>query len=484
MKNLLLTCAMVIALSLAYSQPPAVGYQTLIGSPAQYLGHEVIMSPFDSLRHELKSSRPIVVDHSFRMPPIGDQGHQGSCTAWALTGALGFYKQKTFSPAFIYNLVHHHGARPGITFPDALNFVIQNGGALMSEFPYDQDDDSTRPSPELRIKSLYYQVATWRYTRNAEIVKDSLAAGHVVLTALTYHNGSGHAICLVGYNDTINLGGGDIGGFKYWTSVGTAYGENGYGWIPYNAYEITTNPYFYFLVDGLDLIPEIIFPMDFNLATKAYYWSERPENQVANFYFLSGRDTLRKVTLVPSQDKFYLRVNHLADIQGATSLVVESSVRCWTNHIPYMSLEFYDASYLDDRGQNLALEFVSELKTAIFDSLITAWDSNYDARTTLTVRIDLPQSGSLEEKEGSGGLQVCPNPCREQANLRFNLPVASQLDFSLYDALGRVILTWSKTCPAGDNLINFSVANLPVGFYTVRTLNQGKMMVKKILVNH
>ena len=67
-------------------------------------------------------------DISKQMPPVGDQGQQGSCTAWA----IGYY-QKThyeyrehhwndstssheFSPAFIYNQIDG-GADQGSSFP-------------------------------------------------------------------------------------------------------------------------------------------------------------------------------------------------------------------------------------------------------------------------------------------------------------------------------------------------------------------------------
>jgi len=102
---------------------------------------------------------PTSVDWSSKEPPVGDQGAQGSCTAWA----TGYYyktfqegKEQSwsltsidhqFSPAFIYNqiMVGHDW---GSSIPDALQLLVDKGCDTLAVFPYNQYDYTTQPTSE------------------------------------------------------------------------------------------------------------------------------------------------------------------------------------------------------------------------------------------------------------------------------------------------------------------------------------------------
>ena len=85
---------------------------------------------------------PARVDLSVNMPPIGNQGKQGSCVAWAVAYALKSYQEKleekkpftsgtqldqqrVFSPSFIYNQINR-GQDKGSKIWEALEFVRKN----------------------------------------------------------------------------------------------------------------------------------------------------------------------------------------------------------------------------------------------------------------------------------------------------------------------------------------------------------------------
>jgi len=91
----------------------------------------------------------VSVDLSSQMPPVGNQGSQGSCTAWG----VGYY-QKThdewrehgwdvsqtshqFSPAFIYNQING-GADQGSGSNAAYALIADQGCATMADVPYNR----------------------------------------------------------------------------------------------------------------------------------------------------------------------------------------------------------------------------------------------------------------------------------------------------------------------------------------------------------
>ena len=61
-------------------------------------------------------------------------------------------------------------------------------------------------------------------------------------------NYGGHAMTLVGYDDSKRSPNGDVGAFKLINSWGTSWGERGYGWISYSMWR-QLNPYILVMYD-------------------------------------------------------------------------------------------------------------------------------------------------------------------------------------------------------------------------------------------
>jgi len=213
----------------------------------------------------------VSVDLSGQMPPVGDQGQQGSCAAWA----IGYY-QKThyewiehhwndsttnhqFSPAFLYNQING-GADQGSGFSDAFSLITDQGCATVADCPYDEDDYTTWPSESAYARAIPYRGGTshWFWMKDTTGInqaKRRLDSGYTTVIGIevysnfdniedfhytycvadTYGGDRGsHALTIVGYNDTMTTHDG-TGAFKMINSWSKYWGLSGYCWMSYAA---------------------------------------------------------------------------------------------------------------------------------------------------------------------------------------------------------------------------------------------------------
>lgn len=221
-------------------------------------------------------SFPASYDLSSYMPPPGQQGQQGSCTSWAVAYATKSYQEAKeegwsyyfnngqvnynhlFSPAFIHNQLTANTYKNGLSFPEALNFVKNNGCASLAEMSYDENDNRTQPTSTIKARATkykikgYYRLGT-QGSISVEDVKYRLTQGYPVMFACyvdegfnnncSYPNiwygywgrnlGYSHAMVVVGYDDS-------YGAFKVLNSYGSYWGHNGYCWINYNHFKNIT----------------------------------------------------------------------------------------------------------------------------------------------------------------------------------------------------------------------------------------------------
>ena len=211
------------------------------------------------------SSIPSEVDWSNREPPVGDQGQQGSCVAWATGYYYKTYQEgkehkwdlstsdHQFSPAFIYNQING-GQDSGSTIADAMKLIRQKGCDTLSEFPYSDTDYTAQPTNVQLQEALSYRSVGYSEffsgQRNANIdeLKKYLATGDTIVFAIPVYSNfmyapndpnyvvgtkkkgryfGGHAIQCVGYNDTLQA-------FKIINSWGTGWGYKGYTNVSYD----------------------------------------------------------------------------------------------------------------------------------------------------------------------------------------------------------------------------------------------------------
>lgn len=212
---------------------------------------------------------PSRVDLSSKMPPVGNQGRQGSCVAWTTTYALKSYQEydergwdydspygggsgsHVFSPAWTYNQING-GRDQGSYIEAAFELIMKKGAAPWNTMPYNEKDYRTQPDQNATQIASKFKAQSYRRVdfMRPDPIKAELAAGNpVAIGIMVYDNfyklgnkvydttsgqfHGGHAILLVGYDDSKVSPNGDRGAFKLMNSWGKGWGENGFGWISY-----------------------------------------------------------------------------------------------------------------------------------------------------------------------------------------------------------------------------------------------------------
>jgi len=222
-------------------------------------------------------------DLSAQLPPVGDQGVQGSCTAWATSYYYKSWSEKQehtswnlgdsfyqFSPSFMYNQIND-GVDEGSNFYDALSLLQNTGDVDIAEMPYNQYNYTLQPTAAQKEAAKPYRIPSgWGYLwnnsydspysppNNISSAKAWLDSGQPLVMGLPiygdfpdYYEGpaayydydetsgmlGGHGVCICGYDDNANSGGSDAdhkGGFKMVNSWGTGWNGGGFVYLSYD----------------------------------------------------------------------------------------------------------------------------------------------------------------------------------------------------------------------------------------------------------
>lgn len=238
----------------------------------------------------------IDISQSPYFPVVGNQGQQGSCTAWSVAYYANGYLQakdknwadasignpdQLMSPAWAYNKAN--GGQDGGSWKiDNLNVLQSVGNAVWSTMPYDQNDHTSwgseaawRSAPEFRIDSIESTdssntqvIKSWLdedtpvlITLDADEYSDGLGTGDDTLTSVEYSHGwPNHANTIVGYDNSKGQGG-EVGAFKVVNSWGSNWGSEwggfGYFWMTYEAVAELVRPVWRFH-DRVDYNPSLL----------------------------------------------------------------------------------------------------------------------------------------------------------------------------------------------------------------------------------
>lgn len=273
---------LMIAIAPALAMPPAVRAEEPPAAfdPTQYvLGlvpSEVEVPLLDTahLSGPALHALPPMVDLSAHLPPVSNQGAQGSCVGWA----LGYYyksfqesvergwslasPEHQFSPAFIYNLRPTSNCERdgGMSFYAGFTILEDKGAASLAAFPYNVADICTQPSPAVLQHAWDYRIDSFaplymrEGTANVNTLKALLAEGRPFAIAVPVYSSfyrltasdpllrrpadgetfyGGHAMFVVGYDDA-------MGGFKTVNSWGSSWGRDGYCYLAYDFVQYET----------------------------------------------------------------------------------------------------------------------------------------------------------------------------------------------------------------------------------------------------
>lgn len=216
---------------------------------------------------------PASYDLSAKMPPVDNQGQQGSCVAWAVAYAARSYFNATakslnyvgtdgkrndeavFSPAFVYNQVKASGCGAGSYISDALNLLQNVGVCSWKVMPYNANDCNTQPTVEQKQQAANFKIKKWgrvpitvnslrkylyydyaiiiaqRTDKHFDYPSEKDASGEYVLKTYTGEGSrSGHAMVMVGYDDNRKA-------FKIQNSWSTGWANKGFIWLSYDIVE-------------------------------------------------------------------------------------------------------------------------------------------------------------------------------------------------------------------------------------------------------
>jgi len=218
-----------------------------------------------------KTELPISVDLTSKFPsphPKGQLG-QNNGNVWALVYALRSGQENIarnwgvdtdahlFSPSYVYNQLNDGDKSRGVAPTAVMQLMVEQGVCSLESFPYDADSWKNEVTQPQREEAAQFKPVGYNLIIGLDEIKKRLAGGDGVVIGINVlqqfdtlnsmplsgpiqvfndptgsPRGSGHAICLIGYDDELEA-------FKFINSWGNKLGYGGYGWIAYDMVEDT-----------------------------------------------------------------------------------------------------------------------------------------------------------------------------------------------------------------------------------------------------
>lgn len=260
--------------------------ESVKGDGAHYLGWQ--LSPPGDYRPAPAAPRlwsamalSSAADLTSQLPPVGNQGSQGSCVGWATSYYYKTWSEKQehsswnladnryqFSPSFVYNQING-GSDNGANFQDAFSLLQTKGDVDIAEMPYNQSNWTAQPTyAQLEASRPYRIPSGWSYfwlrytdgpfspSNSIDNAKAWLDSGKMLVMGIPVYydfpafagnparayydyNGTsglagGHAVCICGYDDNAYPSGADAdhrGGFKMVNSWGSGWNGASAGFV-------------------------------------------------------------------------------------------------------------------------------------------------------------------------------------------------------------------------------------------------------------
>ena len=210
---------------------------------------------------------PAVVDLRPGCSAIENQGQLGSCTGNAIAGLIEYLDRKANKNLEVSRLFIYYQERvlegtvnydAGAYIRDGIKAVNIYGAPLESLWPYTIGRFATRPTTAAYADAAKRKAGAYQRVTNFAGVKSALAQGYPVVVGFTVYESfegnannttgmmpypntateqvlGGHAVAIVGYNDTLNGG-----RFICRNSWGTNWGDRGYFYMPYSVIQDTS----------------------------------------------------------------------------------------------------------------------------------------------------------------------------------------------------------------------------------------------------
>jgi C1A family cysteine protease len=215
---------------------------------------------------EIPNNLPTAFDLSNFLPEVGNQGRLGSCTAWATTyygrSLLYNYSENNsrtqgvqLSPSFVYNQITK-GQCKGTSISKSLQLLVDQGASELEVFPYQSTGCNLQPNEAQRANAGNFKMNDFKFLSGENLVaevKTLLTQGSPIVVAMGLDPEFGkkdelglsayrphqvnkdkiygaHAMLVVGYSDQYKA-------FKLVNSWGEDWGDEGFVWVDYEAFE-------------------------------------------------------------------------------------------------------------------------------------------------------------------------------------------------------------------------------------------------------
>jgi C1A family cysteine protease len=211
------------------------------------------------------SSLPTSVDLRNNCSPVEDQGDLGSCTGNAIAGIMEYLARKARKTTDVSRLFIYYQERllegtvnydSGAYIRDGIKAVNKYGVPTENLWPYDVRKYTYRPTQAAYTNAATRKAVSYQKCANFAAVKSALAQGYPVVIGFDVYESfesdtvartgmmpmpnkareqllGGHAVTIVGYNDTTQR-------FIVRNSWGTSWGDHGYFYMPYGVIQDTT----------------------------------------------------------------------------------------------------------------------------------------------------------------------------------------------------------------------------------------------------
>ena len=192
------------------------------------------------------------------MPPVMNQGGEGSCVSFALVYAISFEKYNRsnattyststniFSPEFIFNQVKSDAYCTGSSLLTSLNLLVNKGVCTWASMPYTSAGCTILPNSTQFTEAVNNKIVSYsRILKTDQVaIKTMIASKRALVSSITIDdnfrkagigyiwksfstNPKGHAMAICGYDDSKHA-------YLAVNAWGTTFGDAGYIWIDYD----------------------------------------------------------------------------------------------------------------------------------------------------------------------------------------------------------------------------------------------------------
>ena len=215
------------------------------------MGYRLNMKPsltdkrdWDATNFFVNKSFPKTLDLRGNLPPIRNQGDQGSCAAQSAACMKEFQErldnniEEHFSPQFVYDNRYNQNSE-GMTCRDVMDILSKKGCPLEKDYPYNYISNPADIDPIIFEEAKKFKIKSYARVHSIKDLKKSLANNGPCLIAFPVYNygemiwrpkyktqamRGGHAMTVVGY---------DKDSFIIRNSWGIEWGDEGYTYYPY-----------------------------------------------------------------------------------------------------------------------------------------------------------------------------------------------------------------------------------------------------------